>query len=194
MNVAQYMRPDTVTVLGGMPLGEAKQVMEENGFGLLLVTTAEHQLKGFITKGTLSGVTDWDAPVESVCHEARFAVSPADTLEKAALILLENRLVLLPVVNEDHRLVGVLTQSEILRGLAYGFGIGLEGARLTVKVRHDSQDLYKVLRVLRDHDVHLISIARGESLGDYRDVILRVQGVADKEGLCAELEAVLREG
>ena len=194
MNVERYMHTDAVSVCGDAPLAEAKKVMEENGFGLLLVTSPTDELKGFITKGTLSGVTDWEKPVQSVCHEASFAVSPGDTLEKAALILLENRLVLLPVIDDERRLLGVLTQSEILYGLARGFGIGLEAVRLTVKVRRDSQDLHNVLRVLSEQAVHLVSLAQGRVNETYQDVILRVQGVEDREALCAALESALREG
>jgi len=192
MNVGRYMHPDPVTVLADAPLSQAKQVMEENGFGLLLITTAEGALKGFITKGALKEVTDWEVPVEKVCFEARFAVSPNDTLEKAALILLGNQLVLLPVVN-DGRLVGVITQSEILRALARALGIGLEGTRLTVKVRHDTDDLYRVFEILQKNDVHIVSMIQGERDEAYCQIILRTQGIADKEGLRTELEAALHK-
>lgn len=191
MNVGRYMHPDPVTVLADAPLSQAKQVMEENGFGLLLITTAEGALKGFITKGALKEVTDWEVPVEKVCFEARFAVSPNDTLEKAALILLGNQLVLLPVVN-DGRLVGVITQSEILRALARALGIGLEGTRLTVKVRHATDDLYRVFEILQKNNVHIVSMIQGEKDEAYCQIILRTQGIADKEGLRTELEAALR--
>lgn len=192
MNVGRYMHPDPVTVLTDAPLSQAKQVMEENGFGLLLITTAEGALKGFITKGALKEVTDWEVPVEKVCFEARFAVSPNDTLEKAALILLGNQLVLLPVVN-DGRLVGVITQSEILRALARALGIGREGTRLTVKVRHATDDLYRVFEILQKNDVHIVSMIQGEKDEAYCQIILRTQGIADKEGLRTELEAALHK-
>ncbi len=191
MIVERYMHSDPVTVLPDATLGDVKRVMDENGFGLLLVAAADGQLKGFITRGSLKEVTDWEIPAEKTCFEARFAVSPTDTVEKAALILLENRLVLLPVVDEG-RLVGVITQSEILRALARALGIGLEGTRLTVKVSPDSEDLHRVLDVLRKNHVQLVSMAQGSVDETHRDVILRVQGVTDKEGLCTELEVALR--
>lgn len=193
MNVGLYMQRDPVTVLPEASLGEAKQVMEENGFGILLVVTAERELTGFVTKGSLKEVTDWEKPVGEACFETNFSVSPTDTLEKAALILLANRLVLLPVV-EEGKLVGVITQSEILRALARALGIGLEGTRLTVKVRPGSGDLYSVLGVLREHGVRLVSLAQGEGRNGYQEIILRVQGITDKEGLRQALEAALASG
>ena len=192
MNVARYMQEGAVTALPTAALSVVRKVMEEHGFGLLLVASGEGMLRGFVTRASLKGVTDWDEPVEKLTHPAKFAVSPDDTLEKAALILLENRLVLLPVTLEDGRLVGVLTQAEVLRGLAEGLGIGLEGTRLTVRLRAGSDDLYEVLDALREQAVDLVSLTAGAKDGDHREAILRVQGVDDRESLRNELERRLR--
>ncbi len=191
MIVGRYMHSDPVTVKADAPLAEAKRVMEENAFGLLLVVADDVKLRGFITRGSLKGVTDWEVPAGKVCFEARFGVSPTDTVEKAALILLENRLVLLPVVEEE-RLIGVITQSEILRALADGLGIGLEGTRLTVRVGSDDGDLHRILAVLHKNGVHLVSMAQCPKDRVQREVILRVQGIADKEALRSELEEAIR--
>ncbi len=190
MNVGNYMHPDPVTILPEAPLAEAKRVMDENGFGILLVASADHELAGFITKGSLKDVSNWEKSVGESCFPTNFAISPADTLEKAALILLANRLVLLPVV-EDGKLVGVITQSEVLRALARALGIGLEGTRLTVRVRPDSGDVYAVIGILHDNNVRLVSLARGREGNGYQEIILRVQGIADKEGLKQALEQAL---
>ncbi len=194
MNVGRYMHSDPVTVRTDAPLSEVKQVMEEKGFSLLLVVDAEHKLAGFITKGALKGVTDWDVLVARVSFEARFAVSPSDTVEKAALVLLENQLVLLPVV-DDGRLVGVVSQSEILRALAQALGVGLEGTRITLKIPTDTgaKGLYNVLDILNRHDVNLVSLVQGTRDATYDQVILRVQNLTDKEGLRTDLDAVLQD-
>ncbi|RLE34073.1 hypothetical protein DRJ24_04430 [Candidatus Acetothermia bacterium] len=192
MNVERYMERRTVTVLPETPVSEVEATMEENRFSIMLVVAEDGKLAGFVTRASLKGA-DGETPIEQVAHPVKFAVVPSDTLEKAALIMLENRLVILPVAVDD-RLVGVITQGEILRGLASGLGIGLPGTRLTVRTRVDSDDLYRVLEVLREHDVRLVSLAQGGGDGTHREVILRVQGIEDRERLRADLEACLREG
>lgn len=193
MNVGRYMHSDPVTVRTDAPLSEVKQVMEEKGFSLLLVVDTENKLAGFITKGALKGVTDWDVPVERASFEARFAVSPSDTVEKATLVLIENQLVLLPVVDDGH-LVGVISQSEILRALAQALGVGLEGTRITLKIPTDTgaKGLYDILDILNRHDVKLVSLVQGARDDTYDRVILRVQNLTDKEGLRTDLDAVLQ--
>ncbi len=194
MNVGRYMHPDPVTALADTPLAQVRQVMEDTGFSLLLIVDEDRTLVGFITRGALKGVTDWEAPVSKACFVARFAVSPEDTLEKAALILLDNQLVLLPVVS-DGRLVGVLSQTEILRALAHALGIGLAGTRITVKVPEGAREgtLYGLLGALRERNVRLVSLAQGNRTDHYHELILRVQGLEDREGLRDELEAILRD-
>jgi len=100
-------------------------------------------------------------------------------------------LVVLPVVRES-KLVGVITQGELLRGLTHALGIGLEATRLTVKVRSGSEDLYNVFAVLRAHGATIVSLAQAGKDDGACEMVLRVQGIAEKERLRAELEATLQ--
>jgi CBS domain-containing protein len=147
MNVDQYMQPGVTTLPPDSPLSAVRDTMDAHGFGLLLIATSEGVLTGFITRAGLKDVKDWDAAVEKFSHPVKFSVAPGDTLEKAALIMLANRLVVLPVVQEE-RLIGVITQAELLKGLTLGLGIGREATRFTAKVRNGSDDVYHVLAVL----------------------------------------------
>lgn len=192
MNVERHMQRDAVTALPSAGVGAIRRVMDEHGFGLLLIANEEGKLEGFVTRASLRSAADDAAAVKTVSHPVRFAVSPADTLEKAALIMLDNRLVLLPVVSED-RLIGVITQSEVLRGLAAGLGIGQTATRVEVTLRAGSDDLFRAFDVLRERGIHIVSLAdRGTSDGKRR-VILRLQGIPDREALRVALEERLRE-
>jgi len=191
MNVEQYMQPGVTTLPPDTPLSVVRATMDEHGFGLLLIATAEGVLTGFITRAGLKDVKDWDAPVDKMTHPAKFSVCPSDTLEKAALIMLANRLVVLPVV-QDERLIGVITQAELLKGLTRALGVGLEATRFTAKIRAGSTDVYRLLDVLKAHGASLISLVQGNGNGDDREVILRIQNAEDKDRLCADLEAALR--
>jgi len=193
MKVRQYMQSGAVTVAPDAPVSQARDLMEEHGFGLLLVVSADGTLEGFVTRAGLKEIADLEAPVHRFSHPAKFAVAPEDTLEKAALILLSNRLVVLPVT-QGEKLVGVITQGELLKGLTHGLGIGLEATRLTVKVRSDSEDLYDVFAILRTHGAKIVSLAQAGTEDGTCEIVLRVQGIAEKERLRDELEAALKSG
>ena len=192
MNVDQYMQSGVTTLPPDAPLSAVRDTMDAHGFGLLLIATPEGELTGFITRAGLKDVKDWDVAVEKLSHPVKFSVSPDDTLEKAALIMLVNRLVVLPVVHEE-RLIGVITQAELLKGLTLGLGIGLEATRFTAQVRNDSDDVYQILDILKSHDAKLVSLVQGTSNDTHSEIILRIQGVEDKDKLLVDLEAALRE-
>jgi acetoin utilization protein AcuB len=192
MNVDQYMQPGVTTVPPDSPLSAVRDTMDAHGFGLLLIATPEGKLTGFITRAGLKDVKDWDVAVEKHSHPVKFSVAPGDTLEKAALIMLANRLVVLPVVQEE-QLIGVITQAELLKGMTLGLGIGLAATRFTAKVRNDSDDVYRVLDVLKAHGARLISLVQGNGNESHSEIILRVQGVEDKAKLRDDLEVALRD-
>jgi acetoin utilization protein AcuB len=191
MNVEQYMQAGVTTLLPDAPLSAVRATMDEHGFGLLLIASSEGKLTGFITRAGLKDVKDWDAPVDKMTHPVKFSVAPSDTLEKAALIMLANRLVVLPVVSEE-RLIGVITQAELLKGLTRALGVGLEATRFTAKIQAGSTDVYRLIDVLERHDASLISLVQGNEHGGYREIILRIQGAEDKDRLRTDLEAALR--
>ena len=192
MNVDQYMQPGVTTLPPDSPLSVVRDTMDAHGFGLLLIATSEGMLTGFITRAGLKDIKDWDVAVEKHSHPVKFSVELGDTLEKAALIMLANRLVVLPVVEEE-RLIGVITQAELLKGLTLGLGIGLEATRFTAKVLNDSDDVYQILDVLKTHGARLISLVQGKRSDTHSEIILRVQGVEDKVKLCDDLEVALRD-
>ena len=192
MNVDRYMQSGVTTLPPDSPLSAVRDTMDAHGFGLLLLATAEGMLTGFITRAGLKDVKDWDVAVEKHSHPVKFSVAPEDTLEKAALIMLANRLVVLPVV-QDEKLIGVITQAELLKGMTVGLGIGLAATRFTVKVRNESDDVYRVLDVLKSHGAKLISLIHGQVFESHAELILRVQGVEDKAKLSEDLEVALRE-
>jgi CBS domain-containing protein len=58
MNVGRHMQAGTVTVAPDAPLCQARDLMEEHGFGLLLVAATSGTLEGFITRAGLREIKD----------------------------------------------------------------------------------------------------------------------------------------
>ena len=107
--------------------------------------------------------------------------------------MLANRLVILPVVDEG-RLVGVISQGELLKGLAAALGVGLEATRLTIKLANDPSDLYAILDVLREHNARIVSLIQGSGPEEPSEIIVRIHEIADKEKLRQDLESALTAG
>ena len=54
--------------------------------------------------------------VKDVMTDTPFTLSGAETLEKAALIMLNSRISGLPVVDNNGHLIGLLSETDVLRG------------------------------------------------------------------------------
>lgn len=109
-------------------------------------------------------------------------VHPETTLEDAARLLLQHKIANLPVVDDEHRLLGIVTESDVFRGLGLRLGVGasptahLNPTRLPVTVRDvmhrtatrvkRSDGVAYCLRLLDRHDGHaLVVVEKGEVLG-----------------------------
>lgn len=193
MNVSHYMQRDVITVSVDTPIDKAKAIMDENNFGLIFVVGRDALLAGFVSQGMLKEIEDRETPAEKLATPTRFAITPTETIERAAWIMHANRLVLLPVV-EDQRLVGILTQLDVLAALADMAGIGLGSMRIAIKIRPETDDLYRALEVLNQFQGKVLSVLRkGTANEQYEEAIIRVQDIKDKEALQAELETILRK-
>jgi len=98
-NVKEYPVPTAILVL-------------DEKYNLVGTLTLEEILKGL---GTLSGEEAKkiaERPVSEIMSPAKFFVEPKDPISKAASLMVQNNLILLPVL-EDKRFVGLLRTIEI---------------------------------------------------------------------------------
>ena len=129
MSVADLMTPEVVTLTEDETLAHAQRCMARGRIRHLPVVR-EDSLVGLITHRDLLAasfsifaeveaseqrrVFDTVRVVEAM-HRDVVTVSPDLPVAKAARILLENKYGCLPVVDDDHRLVGIVTEADFLR-------------------------------------------------------------------------------
>jgi acetoin utilization protein AcuB len=129
--VRDWMTTDPITVRRGISLAAARSMMYRGEIRRLLVVEADARLVGIITWGDVVEV--WPsrfgplAPyevrelmerviVEEIMVRDPITIDPDATIAEAANVMFEHRIGALPVV-EDQRLIGILTDSDILQGL-----------------------------------------------------------------------------
>lgn len=186
MRVSDFMTPAPPVARAEAPLSEAQKVATEAEVAVLFVVDGERRLVGFLTRKALATVADGSLPAGKVASPPTVTVSPNDPLERA-VVLLSERYLLLPVVDEERRLVGVLTNVGLLRGLAQMAGLGEEGTRILIRTS-SSAEAYRALRALEAKGLPLVSVLRGRS----GELVIHVQGVQDPAQLLSELEGMLR--
>ncbi len=144
MRVSELMTKDPLAVNKDESIAKAAEVMLKNRFGGLPVVDGQGMIAGVIEVDDLlphpamvphSDVEalklfdDWidagdyaeifrrytETPVSAVMREPALVLSPEDGLWKALKALVENDFRRLPVVDENRRVVGILTRSDFMR-------------------------------------------------------------------------------
>lgn len=193
MFVRMWMSEDVVTVPPDMPIMEARDVMKQHMVRRLPVVK-KGKLVGIITEGDVqeagpSGATSlsiWEVnyllariTVGEVMTGAEelITVSPEDTIEQAAMLMRNHRVGGLPVVGEDNKLVGIITESDIFAILVEALGVDRDGTRLTLELEDRPGALAEVLNVIKEHDANVLSILTCEEcrrVEDHDVIVLRI--------------------
>jgi acetoin utilization protein AcuB len=137
MIVAELMTQAPSTVAPRDTLEQAKAKMEAGRFRQLPVVNKD---------GLVGMVTDRDmrqhggqlshTRVDAVMTTQVYSVRPSTPVEEAAELLIANKIGSLPVIEDDGRLVGIITATDMLRALTAVLGTTSDGsARIDLDVR-----------------------------------------------------------
>jgi len=160
MLVSDRMSAEVYTVTPETTIGEALSVTRSQRVRHLPVLEGD-RLAGLVTERDLrlAAPPVWVADGEEVraaltsktVAEVMVAkvisTVPRTPIEEAARVLYENRIGCLPVLEEE-RLVGILTESDLLRALVEVFGAAHPLARLEVRMPNRPGELARVVRVI----------------------------------------------
>ena len=106
---------DPVTITKDQTVADALRLMKENRIGGIPVIDDEHCLIGILTNRDLRFQKDMTLPVGEVMTSENLVTTRESNLEDAAQILLNNKIEKLPVVDENNKLVGLITYRDITK-------------------------------------------------------------------------------
>lgn len=179
MRIRDMMTKNPITVDSETLVIDAQKIMKENNIRRLPVVD-KGKLLGIITKHDLLEASPSPATSLSV-HELNYLLSkmkvkeimkrnpvtltPETPFEEALKIGQEKRIGSFPVV-ENGKLVGIATESDIVRFLTRALGIREEGSRITIEgLGGKLSDLEKIISIVNQHNtivLSMISLPRSE--------------------------------
>jgi IMP dehydrogenase len=163
------MIQDPVTLHEDALVGDAVKIMREYRVGGIPIIGDDNKLEGIITNRDLRFQKDMNIPVRDVMTKTNLIVAPqGTTLLQAEEILQNHKIEKLLIVDQDYKLVGLITFKDIQKFKNYPKACKDEHGRLrvgaAVGVSGDNLERVKAL-VAAGVDVITVDTAHGHSKG-----------------------------
>lgn len=172
MLIKDWMATTILTVDANTSVMRAGRTMKDNNIRRLPVVS-QGKLAGIITDRDLkeaspSSKTDMDLhemyyllsemKVKDVMTVSPIRLTLDDTLEKAALVMLNEKISGLVVVDDDENLVGLLSESDVLRGFIHATGIQDGSFQIVMDMSDTGGSVSQLIDVLRQNRARVLSI------------------------------------
>jgi acetoin utilization protein AcuB len=186
------MRRNVATVSPSASLQEARRLMRGHNVRQLPVTGEENKLTGILSDrdireamlpvGLLPGASEKEmeemlanTPVEKVMTRKVVTATVTDSLEDAIVLLHDFRVNALPVVDDNGRVAGIITRTDILKAFIEALGVGEISSRLEVVVPDVPGALVGIVTIIKTFHVNITSIlTTGTTEPDKRAVFFRL--------------------
>ena len=172
MRIKDVMTKNPITVESDTLVLDAQRIMKENNIRRLPVVD-KGKLKGIITKHDLLEASPSPATSLSV-HELNYLLSkmkvkeimkkdpvtltPETPFEEALRLGQEKKVGSFPVV-ENGKLLGIATESDIVRFLTRALGVREEGSRITIEgLGGKLTELEKIISIASQHETIVLSM------------------------------------
>lgn len=160
---------DPITIDVNASVGDALRLMSQNHIGGIPVVDSLGRLIGIVTNRDLRFQDNPSKPIKEVMTcENLITVGPKTTIPEATEVLRKNRIEKLPVVDEDNRLVGLITYRDItkIKDNPTASKDSLGRLRVAAAVGINSHSLEDVERLVSVHtDAVVLDTAHGHSVG-----------------------------
>ncbi|MGN0830330.1 MAG: HPP family protein [Candidatus Ornithospirochaeta sp.] len=190
MTVSKNMTINPVTTTPDMGVFEAFELMKNEGVQRLPVLDNDGNLVGIISeKNITSAAADREVSivefalllskikVGDVMTKEVITVSVDDPVELAARKMSDNDISILPVVDNNGKLVGVVSRSDLFRLLLELFGTRHYGIRVTFRIKDQKGVIAKLAIALEKIGANIVSIGNLDSDQGYSTIIMKINGV-----------------
>lgn len=173
MLIKDWMSKNVVTVTEDTSMMDASQIMREKKFRRLPVLDKKGKLCGIVSdrdikEASPSKATTLDIhelyyllskiKVKEVMTKRPTTIGVEDTVERAAVIMLEKNIGGLPVMDDAGEVVGILTQNDVFRVLVSITGVYRGGVQVAFELDDRGGSIKEVADVIRGSGGRLTSI------------------------------------
>jgi len=161
MKINSLMIPDPITITENASIQEAIELMKVNSIRHLPVVAKGNRLKGFITladlkQGLIPSMLG-DVSLADLIVRNPIRVGPDDDVEIAARLIYKHKIGGMPVV-KNNKLVGIITETDILRAFIDMMGLLNASSRIDLVVGDEPGSFRNVLQIINDNGGDIINV------------------------------------
>jgi acetoin utilization protein AcuB len=196
MLIKDWMTKEPVVAKPGTSIMKAAKLMKENKIRRLPVVDDEGRLVGMLSdrdikEASPSKATTLDMhelyyllseiKVGDIMSKNPLSITPDEPVERAAVVMMRNRIGGLPVVDEGGKVVGIITDSDVFKVLISITGVLTGGVQLAFNLPNSEGGLKTVLDDLKGQGGRIMSILTSypPAEQDNRHVYIRIQDMEE---------------
>ena len=200
MPVQNWMTTDVVSVGPDTSLLKVGKLMKDHHIRRIPVVDEQGQVIGIISdrdvrdaspsKATTLDMYEMhyllaELKAKNIMTAKPITVKPTDTVEQAALIMLDNKVGGLPVVDDNGKLVGIISDHDVFKALVDITGARMGGLQFAIELPDQPGTARPLFDLLRAHNARLLSVLTVSNADGNRQLFIRVR---DLENSKAEQE------
>ena len=188
MLVKDIMTSDVVTVGEDQSMLEAREILRGKNLVSLPVTDDLKRIRGIITVDDIGKASPSDSStlsryeanyllgrlkVKDVMRRTVVTVDADDTIEFVAYKLYKYRVNALPVVNNENRLCGIVSRSDIFRSIVEMMGMNRNCLRITIETPDKVGVVAEISNIMKDDGINIISLVTKQNGDGTAEVTIR---------------------
>jgi len=161
MKIRDLMIPNPIAITATASISDAIELMKAYHIRHLPVVSKGRKLQGLVTladlkQGLIPSMLG-DVDLKDLMITDPITVAPEDDIETAAQIIYKHKIGGLPVT-KNGRLVGIITETDMLRAFIDMMGILSSTSRLDVAADNKPESLKKMLQIISDNGGDVINV------------------------------------
>ncbi|QNF26516.1 acetoin utilization AcuB family protein [Metabacillus elymi] len=186
MIVKQIMHKNVITLSSDDTISLALKTMKQNKIRHIPIVNEDHNLVGIVTERDVKDASPsifqlelkedfLNKPINSIMSTNLITGHPLDFVEELAAVLIENNIGCLPIL-QDSKLVGILTETDMLNTFVKLTGADQPGSHIEIKVPNIAGKLAEVSSILHKRRVNISSVLVYPDCDDqYKILVFRIQ-------------------
>ncbi|MDR1777756.1 MAG: CBS and ACT domain-containing protein [Desulfovibrio sp.] len=205
MLVQNWMTTTVISVRPDTTLLKTGKLMRDNHIRRLPVVDDDNRLIGIISDRDVRDASPSKASTldmyemhyllaeiraKDIMTKNPIRVAPDDTVEKAAMVLMDKNIGGLPVVASDNVLTGIITGYDVLKALLSITGVRNGGMQIGMEIPNKKGALGPVFDLMTSLGARILSVLSANVNDDTRHVYVRIRDMKDARREDALVEAV----